>query len=1676
MKTNQLFRRALSLLLSLCMLLGLGVTAFAAPESATRMIASDFESNKTLTNGGDTNAESYTIDIDAIVNGGTSASTVGVPVDVAIVFDRSDSMSFPANTSQVKTFTSKSAMNTYLNSLNKDLWEGYYRVTNLSSTGGKYYSTRPTPAESYISWEALRYNKTTTQWETFITDASAQLGEDTPHGVQPATTYGYAGYYGYWVSMDEAFDEFTARKGTYGSTVNNSNVKFSIAIPRLTKAQEALISFVNALDESASKLPSGQTHTVSVISYGGTLFEEGFQAEAGGAIFGGHAKEEYSNVCTSKSINLAGSRATTAQKTAKTDFINVIKNQFLWSVTRTDWGMEALTKSTDYLPAAATGRNRIAVLLTDGCPTDGIDFQNWIANNALAAAKTLKSANVSVFALSFMEGVTADASFDIAKSAFTEYTTEEEKAMKFLQLVSSNYPSVTSITSTSATKKANDYFMADKGNGNELMGHMTSILEKIVTSYETPLTGAKDSVSIYDEITREFKIDAAKPIKVYIQKYNGNGSFAAKEYIGEHMVTATSDATASKANVYKLYWDCEISKADPNQPGVDLDISSVRLNWLDAKNAALRETAYTISGSPYASYTKGYKIGLEIPILVNRDNTLGGNNINTNTAASGLYRSTTDDSGNQPVSSNKIISYPIPNANVKAEFTTEVYDYFMDLSDWVDNEGASVSSAYAKAIFAAMLEDPTALLRYLENNKNDYVNLEIDLDNASAKELYGLIAKAKADGFTATAAESGASFEFTIDQILSALATLTYTSSQTDSIGVAPYGTSTQSLVPNYYGPKYVVVDFDETVKTPLDKEGSLSPKMQSGATNGKIEGSNICYNFRANYASGNKSFLESKEDIVKYQVTAINAPKGQSSNTVNRNFYVIPANVMTYDDTLLKFDSNGWETIGTATDSTQTYDNALRHGYDSIYNGTYSATYYHNAQKGVTVSKTKGTAQATFTIKGTGFDIFSQTSPDSGMMVVEVSTDEAYSNDIRYYIVDTYLADQTLYQIPVVRCDDLTYGTYYIRITAFYDSIFDHNYISQWKNGVITEEKLRERYGIGDDVDFTFIPSASGYDQPATRLPSASNGQYNVYVDGIRVYNTIDNVTSNKIAYYGYKQAGEAHANITNINDTLVDATNATAWKQGQVNGILYMAAGKTTAEQGNTSNGIILGMDGALCTKKDGSRFYVYKDIALTQPVQYNGNPVYYRQTSVTTPNDRVFTGFNFYYDGGSASKPMTRDQVVEAFGGMPTFYNSKYSQYGPEKEVYLSGSNGVAFKVGTGASKVMVSLKSHNGAKATVKIYNGSSFETLAATTSRVEMYYDITKYVDANGYIFIANGGGISAICNVKVIGTATMGITIDAGLAAEAARVFKLAGLPVDDSAEIKHTLDLQSDISLNYAVETSKLADYDEAYMEVEFDGASYILLPEIRGAYGYFTLEGLTAVDLTTELRATLHMFLGEEEFVSETDVYSVADYAYAQLNKAEASAELKAICANLLRYGAEAQSYKGYNTEAMADAAMTEEQKSYLTDLDTVVLENKAQTLADLAGEDLWAGKTLVLDSKITVKAIFNLNSYKGELADLKLRVSYTDYSGEAVELVLDGIEVYNAEAGLYSFDLDTLEAADMRTILNIALYAGEQQVSQTLLYSVESYCANKTGALGKLCKALMAYSDAAKAYFAN
>lgn len=313
--------------------------------------------------------------------------------------------------------------------------------------------------------------------------------------------------------------------------------------------------------------------------------------------------------------------------------------------------------------------------------------------------------------------------------------------------------------------------------------------------------------------------------------------------------------------------------------------------------------------------------------------------------------------------------------------------------------------------------------------------------------------------------------------------------------------------------------------------------------------------------------------------------------------------------------------------------------------------------------------------------------------------------------------------------------------------------------------------------------------------------------------------------------------------------------------------------------------------------------------------------------------------------------------------------------------------------------------------------------------------------------------------------------------------------PIEDvSLTLNHTLNLASDITLNYVIPAAKLTGFDMDTVKVLvqmpiYEGSTLVgqetvtLKPELRGSYYYFALSGMTAVEMNDSLSAILQGVKSGQEYTSPVDSYSIASYAYAQLNKDGAMDSLKSLCAELLRYGASAQSFKGYRTNALADSAMTEAHKAYLTEEASVTFNNhNAQGTELLDPTVKWFGKALDLNTRVTLIYVIDATAYAGSSEELTLRLEYSDNNGAVQNVTLREPEPYGAIEGLYAFRFYGLLAPELRSVIKAQVFSEDGPVSNSLTYSADTYGNGKTGQLLTLCKALFAYSDKAKAYFTD
>lgn len=247
-------------------------------------------------------------------------------------------------------------------------------------------------------------------------------------------------------------------------------------------------------------------------------------------------------------------------------------------------------------------------------------------------------------------------------------------------------------------------------------------------------------------------------------------------------------------------------------------------------------------------------------------------------------------------------------------------------------------------------------------------------------------------------------------------------------------------------------------------------------------------------------------EDNITVRYTGTNASTdkiGEASFTLT----IIPASNVYYEDSLAAF-TNGtgaakdakWSIDGQATDEQKSATQALEqlgssgiYGKDAAYNSS-SMLSMGTAHKVTVTSEmlakwekddtTSAWPTAQFTFKGTGFDIISLTDNTSGAITVNVyrGTDLT-QKPCKRFAVDNYYGyklnadgswttvsskdSNALYQIPVIKVDELTYGEYTVVISVFYNGLFDQTGNSKynfWLDAVRIYDPMGEYAGYTQD------------------------------------------------------------------------------------------------------------------------------------------------------------------------------------------------------------------------------------------------------------------------------------------------------------------------------------------------------------------------------------------------------------------------------------------------------------------------------------------------------------------------------------------------------------------------------------------------------------------------------------
>lgn len=330
---------------------------------------------------------------------------------------------------------------------------------------------------------------------------------------------------------------------------------------RIDALKNAANAFIDEIaTQNASISDATKQHQVSIVKFAG----EKSNKVGNDTYREGWYTYNYSQVMK----NMTACSETT--KSSFKDTINAIKPA---GATNAAAGMELAQGQTSNRADA----KKIVIFFTDGTPTTQSDFSDEVASDAISAAKAMKDAGASVYAIGIFDGANP--------SADVNATTNENK---FMQAVSSNYPA--------ATYTYTQYWWGDKWNwsfGNRAEG----------SDFYKSASSASELSKIFEDISKEIVKGAGYPTDAREGFEMSDGYITFDDSLGSYM-----QVDAFKAIVVNNHVFSDVKKTTTDTADTYTFAGTTELN---GKTASLGNIVITVTKSSNAA--TGDKVQVKVP-------------------------------------------------------------------------------------------------------------------------------------------------------------------------------------------------------------------------------------------------------------------------------------------------------------------------------------------------------------------------------------------------------------------------------------------------------------------------------------------------------------------------------------------------------------------------------------------------------------------------------------------------------------------------------------------------------------------------------------------------------------------------------------------------------------------------------------------------------------------------------------------------------------------------------------------------------------------------------------------------------------------------------------------------------------------------------------------------------
>ncbi len=292
-----------------------------------------------------------------------------------------------------------------------------------------------------------------------------------------------------------------------------------------------------------------------------------------------------------------------------------------------------------------------------------------------------------------------------------------------------------------------------------------------------------------------------------------------------------------------------------------------------------------------------------------------------------------------------------------------------------------------------------------------------------------------------------------------------------------------------------------------------------------------------------------------------------------------------------------------------------------------------------------------------------------------------------------------------------------------------------------------------------------------------------------------------------------------------------------------------------------------------------------------------------------------------------------------------------------------------------------------------------------------------------------------------------------------------------------NALALESSITLTTYITKDIVDYYDEVYAEFTRNGKTETVYASDKTfksgstVYNIFDYAGISPQAMGDDIEIKFYGIKDGVKYWGETYTYSVTTYVTSTLSKSTTSAKLKTMLVDLMYYGEACQIYQNYKTDSLMTNILTDEQKNFRSTDELNLTNIKDSSYATCENRLVRFGTALRLNNAVEIAIPLNMTNVTLEELTFKVKIGSRDLT----YTYSDNPENFEkGKDGYWYFYFDGVYANQMSDEVFITAYRGDEQVSYTLKYSVESYAATVTDSkLKKVTDAMMRYGNSSKFY---